>query len=289
MRKAFFALSLLFFFVAAARTSDFDWKDLHEKADRSGLPEALEDLKKNPEGLQDLYVLGLVYLNRYDISAAQQTFEKMLSLDSQNVPARWGLADVLRRRHEPEKAEKLLDEIIKDDPAFYPAYITLGYMLFDTKEYDRSIRLALKVLKGGRDHVDLTNYTRAYLIIGGAKGMIADAGGPLSKLINGTQILPYLKKAEALMPDYVGVLFGLGSFYTMAPSVAGGDWEKGLGYLEKTIKADPQFVDVYARLAQVWGRRGDKEKSKAYLAKALKLDPQNELALRVKNEEGAKN
>ena len=37
----------------------------------------------------------------------------------------------------------------------------------------------------------------------------ASNGGPLSKLLNGTQVLPNLKKAEKLQPDSAAVLFGL--------------------------------------------------------------------------------
>jgi len=276
---------ILFLFLASVGFSFVPaWREIHERADRITLSEALGDVQKNPSSPEALYALALVYLNAYKINEAEEVFEKMSALDAGNLAARWGKAEILRRRHKFDEAQGILETIIKEDPLYAPAYTTLGYMLFDKKEYEYSIRLAVRVLKMGRERVDLTNYTRAYLIIGGAKGILADEGGPFSKLFNGTQILSYLKKAEKLQPRSAGVLFGLGSFYSLAPAVAGGDKAKGLIYLENVIKVDPLFVDGYARLAQVWGRRGDKEKYDFYLKKALELDPQNELALRVKKD-----
>jgi Tfp pilus assembly protein PilF len=99
----------------------------------------------------------------------------------------------------------------------------------------------------------------------------------LSKIINGTQVLPNLKKAEGLQPDSSAVSFGLGSFYFLAPIIAGGNRQKAKEYLEKTIETDPLFADAYIRLAQLYKMLGDEKTSKDYLNKALDIDPQNTL------------
>lgn len=282
MRK--YPISFILICLLSLQTSigyALEWQKLHEKADRETLRDALTSVVKDPHSLQDLYTLGIVYLNEYKIDDAEQVFRDMLRLDPGSIEAKWGLADVLRRRHKLDQGQAILEEVIRLNPEFSPAYISLGYMLFDKKDYERSIRLALKVIRQGRDNVDLTDYTRAYLIIGGAKGMLADTGGPLSKLVNGTQILPMFRKAEALQPKSAGVLFALGSFYLSAPGFIGGDKNKAFVYLEKAITVDPQFVDAYARLAKAWFDRGDQDKYRMYLRKALQMDPQNELALTV--------
>ncbi len=265
-----------------------DWKDIHERADRTSLSEAVAYQQKNPHSQEALYLLVIVLLNDYKIDEAENVLKRMLQADPQSIEARWGQAEVLRRRHEVDKAEKILEEIIKEDPEFSPAYITLAYMIFDKREYGRSIALASKVIKQGRQKVDLTNYTRAYLTIGGAKAMLADEGGIFSKLFQGTQILGYLKKAQELEPHSAGVLFGLGSFYALAPSIAGGDAEKGLALLKETIEVDPRFADAYARLAQIYFRRGETETARQYLADAKKLDPENPLTLRAEKEVNGK-
>jgi len=219
----------------------------------------------------------LAYFAKHKDSEAAEVFNKIILLDPKTNEARWGIAEALRREHKIEKSEKILNEIIKADPDFSPAYITLAYVKYTQMDFEQSVRLALKVIRQGRENVDLSNYTRAYLLLAGAKGMIASQGGLLSKAINGTAVLPNLKKAEALQPDSQMVMFGLGSFYFLAPAIAGGNINKARDYLEKAIKVDPLFADAYVRLAQVYKVLGDNEKYGKNLRIARQIDPENAL------------
>jgi tetratricopeptide (TPR) repeat protein len=135
------------------------------------------------------------------------------------------------------------------------------------------------VIQQGEDKVDLSNYARAYAMYAGAKGMLAHYGGIFSKAIDGLAVKTNLDKAQKLKPDSPAVLFGLGSYYLLAPVVAGGNKAKAEEYLNKTVETDPLFADVYVRLAQLARIKGDKKKYDYYLNKALETDPGNELAL----------
>ncbi|MBM3255483.1 MAG: tetratricopeptide repeat protein [Candidatus Omnitrophica bacterium] len=277
-------LSLLIsLFFLCGDSYGLEWKDLHEQADKTSLYSALESLKKKPDSLENLYILGLTYLNIHKNQEAGEVFSKILRLYPQTIEARWGLAEVWRRQHSLDKSEALLSEIIKANPDFSPAYISLAYLKYMRMDFKESVALAYKVIRQGEKKVDLSNYTRAYLLVGGGRGMLAHYGGPISKISNGTAVLPNLKKAEALQPDSPGVLFGLGSFYFLAPGLAGGDKEKAFGYLEKAIQQDPLFADAYVRLAQFYKYKGDNDKHKAYLDKAAQIDPQNGLLLDALN------
>jgi tetratricopeptide (TPR) repeat protein len=117
----------------------------------------------------------------------------------------------------------------------------------------------------------------------GAKGMLAHYGGLISKAIDGLAVKPNLDKAQKLQPNSPGVLFGLGSFYLLAPGIAGGDKAKAQNFLNQAIQADPLFADVYVRLGQLAKIKGDQEKYNLYLQKALEIDPQNELAQDVQS------
>jgi len=271
-------LGFLLFFIAEARFSfALDWKALHERADKISLDEALSELELEASSVDKLYILGLVYLNRHKNQEARDIFQKIIMSEPQLAGAKWGLAEVLRRQHRIEDSERILQEIVKDHPSFSPAYISLAYIKYTQMDFEQCVVLALKVIKQGRESVDLSNYTRAYLLLAGAKGMIASRGGPLSKVINGIAVLPNLKKAEMLQPDSPAVLFGLGSFYFLAPGIAGGDIRKAQDYLERAVELDPLFADAYVRLAQVYKSQGKTEKYKAYLEKARNIDPKNAL------------
>ena len=48
-----------------------DWKGLHEEADKKEFSEAFSLAQENPQSVDDLYILGLIYLNLHkDVSAA---------------------------------------------------------------------------------------------------------------------------------------------------------------------------------------------------------------------------
>ena len=275
MRIRFVVLAM--FLSVCVQGYALDWKRLHEQADEVALSEAVALMESAPGSLENMYILALVYLNLHKVEEAEGIFEEMLVRDPDSKEAKWGLAEILRRRKETEASEEILEKLIKTYPSFSPAYITLAYSKYRQGEFNQAVKLALRVRRQERQNVDLSNYTRSYLIYAGAKGMIASRGGPLSKLLNGTQVLPNLKKAEALQPDSAAVLFGLGGFYFLAPAVAGGNIDKSLEYLQRAVEVDPLFTDAYVRLAQVYKVKEDIQKYNYYLDRAAAIDPDNEL------------
>lgn len=277
--KKILSIILLLFLSCDSKVFALEWKSLHERADTISLEDAKKAFENNPQSINDLYVLGLVYLNRHRDKEADDVFGKILVFDPRITEAKWGKAEVLRRRHDLDGSVRVLNEIIDKNPGFSPAYVSLAYIKYTILKFEEAVRLAYKVIKQGRDAMDLSNYVRAHVIIAGSKGMLAHYGGPLAKIKNGTAVLPYLKKAEGLQPDSAAVLFGLGSFYYLAPRIAGQDKVKAIKYLEKAIKADSLFTDAYVRLAQIYKVKGDNDKYRIYLNKAIEIDPNNELLL----------
>lgn len=269
----FLVMELLFYPDVCA----MGWKGLHEKADILDYQNAKAEA--NAAKADDIYVFALVCLNLHKDMEAEVAFRKILLTDPSSIKAKWGVAECLRRRHDIKKSQELLVEIIEIDPDFAPAYISLAYIKYLSMEFDEAVRLALRVIEKGQSGADLTNYVRALAMYAGAKGMIAHYGGVFSKAINGTAVKPNLDKAFKLQPNSPGVLFGLGSYYLLAPVIAGGDKQKAEIYLKKAIQVDPLFADAYVRLAQLYKIRNDNSKYSEFMELALKIDPGNELAL----------
>lgn len=268
------ALVLLLIFVFCARCGwAMDWVRLNEKASRMK-PEEINIGVSGGE--EELYVGALVLLRYHKNDEAEALFKRMLKLDSSSVYAKWGMAEVMRRRHRLKESEEALKDCIKRDPKYYPALLTLSSVRYLHGDFNSSSRLAIKVLSD-KENVDSANYVRALVIYGGSKGMIAHHAGPLSKAINGTAVLPALKKAERLDPDSAFVAMGLGVFYLFAPGVIGGDPERSKPYLHKAVENDPLLADAYVRLAQAYKASGDDGKYREYLEKARSIDPGNEL------------
>jgi tetratricopeptide (TPR) repeat protein len=280
MKKLFFLILFCLYFTQCFA---LDWKSLHEQADAKGMQYVMLFLENNPDSIEGLYALGLVYLNNHKNKDAEEIFKKIIAIEPASLEARWGIAEVLRREHKLEESLSMLNDILKEKPDFAPACISMAYIKYLRMDFNVSVGLAQRVLALGRDNVDLTNYVRAYAMLAGAKGMIAHYGGPISKVINGTKVLPNLRRAERLQPEAPAVLFGLGSFYLLAPSLAGGDLAKAEQYLRKSISVDSLFADAYVRLAQVYKLKGQMDVFNSLLEDALKIDQGNELAMDIKN------
>ncbi len=260
-----------------------DWKALHEEAGRISLDPADQEI--DPAGLskEELYIRGLVYFKYHRDQKAQQIFAGLREKLSNEHAVLWGYAESLRRQHRYSESIPILEEIIDAHPDFAPAYISLGYIRYMQMEFNQTARLAAKVLALGRDDVDTTNFVNAHGLYAGAKGMIAHYGGPLSKAVNGAAVLPHLKAAQKIDPESISVLYGLGSFYLLAPPVLGRDIDKALRYLEQAREADPYFADIHVRIAQGYRAQGDMAKYEQAIEEALRLDPQNEIALDVQS------
>lgn len=272
-------LTLFIFFSLPGPLFSLDWIRLHEKADNQSLESALEESRSDSSSMENLYVLGLVYFNLHRDSEAKTAFSEILNRNPGIIEAQWGIAEALRRQHKIEEAKVILNKVIMDNPEFSPAYISLAYIKYILMDFNGSVRLSLEIIQRGRERSDLSNFTRAYSMYAGAKGMIAHYGGLLSKAVNGLAVKPNLEKAFKLQPNSAAVLFGLGSYYFLAPVLAGGDKNKAQDYLKRAIEADPLFTDAYVRLAQLYKIRGDNEGYEFYIDKAFRLDPENILLL----------
>jgi len=113
--------------------------------------------------------------------------------------------------------------------------------------------------------------------------MIAYYGGPLSKVINGINVMNHLKIAQKLQPDNVVVPYGFGCYYLLVPKAYGKNIDKAEVYFTRALALDPLVPDIYVRLAEIWMLRDDKSKADEYLKKAIELDPQNELVRDVQS------
>jgi tetratricopeptide (TPR) repeat protein len=279
MKRTIGVILILLFCTYGASVCAFDWKNVHEEADTLTVEDAQREVQAAPESAKALYLLGLTCLSAHRDADAHTVFTGILRGNANSYEALWGTAEALRRQHKIEESEKLLRRVIAQDTHFAPAMISLAYIKYIQADFKASVELAGRVIREGALKVDRSNYTRAYLLAAGGKGMLAYYGGLVSKMANGRAIMPNLRKAEQLQPDSPAVHFGLGSYYFLAPALLGGNRKKALEYLEKAVAGDPLFADAYVRLAQAYKAGGDEQKYRLNLNKAKEIDPQNPLLL----------
>jgi tetratricopeptide (TPR) repeat protein len=227
------------------------------KLDKSGLSEGFKLLKTRQDHL------------------ASEYFEKVLVNDPGNPDALWAKAEILRRSRKYNEAEVLLTQVLNKDPKHVSALISSAYIRYQYNELNPARALLQKVL----DSKDLDNERAALaLTLMGAINSKKSAQGLFTnKVFYGLRVKGFFVKAVKLAPDLAEARLGLGTFYLLAPAVAGGNINKACAELEYAIKLAPDFATPCARLAQICSLRGDKEKYNFYISRAKKLDPENEV------------
>lgn len=260
-----------------------DYVKLHDKEYEISLNEAIENSINDPDSLNDKYILGLSYLRENDFDKAYKIFREMMDTDECVIEAKWGIAEILRSKHDLKGSEELLNGIMEQDPDFLPAYISFAYIKQSQGDYFKCIELSDQVIQKHIKNNDTANYVRALCLSAGACGMIAQKGNIFMKVIYGSRVLPYLRKAEEIRPDSSAVLYGLGCYYLMAYPGFGRDLDKSEDYLKRLVKKDANFADGYVRLAQIYNIRGQKEEYLRSINKALEIDPKNKLAISLRS------
>ena len=117
----------------------------------------------------------------------------------------------------------------------------------------------------------------AYMLKGAINSRRSQGGWLFGKLIYGPQIKGYFLKARELAPQLPEVHLGLGTFYLLAPKIAGGNLQLAIEELRLALDLAPDFATASARLTQAYKEAGDLQQYDYYIKKTRELDPENEV------------
>lgn len=78
-------------------------------------------LSSDKDSVQALYFKSQLQLRTKDVKGAKETLEKIVSLDPQNKDAKMNLVNIANASGDNAQAEKLLNEILDQDPGYAPA------------------------------------------------------------------------------------------------------------------------------------------------------------------------
>lgn len=207
-------------------------------------------------------------------------FEQVLMGQPGNLDAFWGKAEVLRRARKYTEAGGILDKILKKNSQHASSLISLAYLRYKDNRLNEALKLVNRALKCS--YSDKENQALAYMMLGTINSRRSQKGWFFSKLKYGTQIKCYFLRARGLSPDLPEVHLGLGTFYLLAPAIAGGNLNKAFEELNIALKIAPDFATVNARLAQAYKKKGDLHKFNSYILRVNELDPENEVLKEIK-------
>jgi tetratricopeptide (TPR) repeat protein len=241
------------------RLAEMYWK---AQRVRDAVSEANEVLKRDPNDLPTHRLLGRIYLRSLgDIngsSVQQDTVAKAIAeysevhrLDPSDQEASLWLARLYRLHNDPDRAEQVLNAMLKDDPGNEAAVEQLTQLLLDQNKADD----AVKLLEGMTEHS-----SSATLL-----DLLGDAY---------TQTRDYAKaeasyrKAVELDPSELSHLRGLGQTLLSEEK-----YQEALTVYQKLSDLMPDDSDNYLRIAQIYRELHQLDKAEENLLKARQYNP----------------
>jgi tetratricopeptide (TPR) repeat protein len=143
--------------------------------------------------------LGYRYLAEGNYQGASQAFEKALRIDSKNVGARMGLAEVCIETGEFEYAEKRLEEVLELKPGMTEAGIMLAEVYDKNDDTDKAIEILEDIIREKED-------INAYIALEDIKVKSGDIEGAILLLdeayqeTNSSEILAELEEIKPEAP-----------------------------------------------------------------------------------------
>lgn len=217
----------------------------------------------------------LKYLKLREDSLAAMETEKILSAHPGDICALWAKAELLRRAYKFKDSERILNQVLSRYNNCAPALISLSYIRYHDNKFKEATQILSGVLK--KPQLQREDRALACMLMGCINAKKAARGGFMSKIIYGLRIKGFFERAKSIAPDVPEVRLGLGSFYLLAPDIAGGNIDKAIEELECAVQLAPNFATANARLAQAYKKIGDTKNYSLYLNRAKESDPGNEV------------
>ena len=208
-----------------------------------------EELKKHPSSAEGYALLGLVYSEQKNTSAALSAFQQALKLDPKLVRARNDLGNLYAADGKIDLAERQFREVLRLSPADRDGNYNLGLVLLAQKKPLEALTYLQRVHP--RDIPSRFNLARAYFAAG--------------------RTAPGLKTARELSTenkDNLQVHFTLGILLASEKQFRAAQLE-----LEQANALQPQTFEILHNLGEVYLRNSEYAKAETVLNRALKLKP----------------
>ena len=245
--------------IIGERLAEMYWK---AQRVRDAVNEANEILKHEPNDLPTHRLLARIYLRSLGdingsgvqtemVGKAISEYAEVHRLDPGDQEAALWLARLYRLHNEPDKAEEVLQKMLKDDPGNEPAVEQLTQLLLDGNKADEAIKLL----------VDMTAHSTSPTLF----DLLGDAY---------TQTHDYAKaeaayrKAVDLDPSELSHLRGLGQALLSEEK-----YPEALSVYQKLADLMPDDSDVYLRIAQIYRELHQLDKAEENLLKARQYNP----------------
>lgn len=245
--------------VIGQRLAEMYWKAqrIHE-----AVTEAQEILKRNPDDVQPRRLLGRIYLRSLGdvssgngqsetVSRAIEQYREINRLDPADTESALWLARLYRLKNEHDKAEQVLQRILKTDPENEPAVEQLTQLLMDEGKSAEAVSL----LEG------ITAHSPSPVLL----DLLGDAYTQAHELAKAERAY---RKAVEIDPSELSHQRGLGQTL-----LAEEKYTEALKVYQKLSDVMPDDSDVYLRMAQIYRELHQLDKAEENLIRAKQYAP----------------
>src|ERR1700757_2853348 len=248
--------------IIGERLAEMYWK---AQRVREAVSEANEILKRDPNDLPTHRLLARIYLRSLgdinssngagvqseSVGKAIAEYSEVHRLDPTDQEASLWLSRLYRLHNEPEKAEQVLRNMLKEDPDNEAAVEQLTQLLLDENKAEDAIQL----LEGMTVH---STSATLFDLLGDAYTQTHDY----------TKAEAAYRKAADLDPSELSHLRGLGQTLLSEEK-----YPEALSVYQKLADLMPDDSDVYLRIAQIYRELHQLDKAEEYLLKARQYNP----------------
>ncbi|MGC8764136.1 MAG: sulfatase-like hydrolase/transferase [Acidobacteriota bacterium] len=228
--------------------------DLMDRGEKGrGKDLLLSILKRNPENVPALSMLGIAYLNEGQYDKARVCFEREIALKPQMDTAHLNLGTVHKRQGRLALAEKEYRAALALSPRFAEAASNLAEVLLDQNRRAEARKVLEEALAQGLETSDLYfekgiveagegrweparfAFTKAFALDPRRHEALANLGRIAYQQGKVDEAIAQYERALRLAPREPSYLATLGSLYLNGKN----DTQKALGYFRRALQADP--------------------------------------------------
>ncbi|HET7925412.1 MAG TPA: tetratricopeptide repeat protein, partial [Rhodanobacteraceae bacterium] len=258
---------------------------------------ALEDAAAlAPKDARWMYAQGIVARMQKQNAAAQQYFEKALSIDPNYLPMRMAVVNSRLEQGDLEGAKKLLVEYTAGNPKEAVSYATLGEIALKQKRYAEAVEATRKALANDPKATKLyAQLADAYTGAGNAKAAaearakvgdgVPALGDPIMLGLVKTQVTPApAAPAEPQAKDSAPSGVSPTALRTLTPAreaeflLATGQYDSARQKLESAMRSRPNDSELLYTYARVEAADGRLDQAKARAQAAIEANPRDPVA-----------
>jgi tetratricopeptide (TPR) repeat protein len=248
----------------------------------------------DPDHLQTLNNMGVIFSNSQEIKKAKDCYQKIIEINPNYSEAHNNLGIIFKKLGENQKAKSCHDKAIEINPNYADAHNNLGILFKELEECQKAKECYEKAIEIDPNYANAHNnlgiifkelndyqkakecYEKAIQINPNYANAHNNLGIIFKELNDYQKAKEYYEKAIQINPNHSQAHNNLGNTYKEL-----NDYQKAKECCEKAIEIDPNYANAHNNLGIIFKELNDYQKAKECFEKVIEIDPNNEKSINL--------